>query len=95
MSACERETTMPQLIVVRATWDQEESVWVAESEDVPGLITQADTLEALQKRLPGIVQDLLGADGDGEEVEVPIELIAHASSRVTVRLHDRTPTPRP
>jgi predicted RNase H-like HicB family nuclease len=77
-----------QLIVVKATWDAEASVWVAESEDVPGLITEADTLEALQAKLPGIVQDLLEADDDGREVEVPIELIAHASSRVTVRLHD-------
>jgi predicted RNase H-like HicB family nuclease len=83
----ERGTTMPHLIVVKATWDPEAAVWVAESQDVPGLITEAETIEALQKKLPGIVQDLLEADDDGEEVEVPIELIAHASSRVTVRLH--------
>jgi predicted RNase H-like HicB family nuclease len=73
------------LIVVKATWDPEASVWVAESEDVPGLITEADTLEALQRKLPGIIQDLLEADDDGEEIEVPIELVAHASSRVTLR----------
>ncbi len=74
------------LIVVKATWDPEASVWVAESEDVPGLITEADTLEALQRKLPGIIQDLLEPDDDSsEEVEVPIELVAHASSRVTVR----------
>jgi hypothetical protein len=47
------------LIVIKATWDPEASVWVAESEDVPGLITEADTMEALQKKLPGIIQDLL------------------------------------
>jgi predicted RNase H-like HicB family nuclease len=73
------------LILVKATWDPEANVWVAESEDVPGLITEADTLEALQRKLPGIIQDLLEADDDGEEIEVPIELVAHASSRVTVR----------
>jgi predicted RNase H-like HicB family nuclease len=76
---------MSLLIVVKATWDPEASVWVAESEDVPGLITEADTLEALQRKLPGIIQDLLEVDGDGEEIEVPIELVAHASSRVTLR----------
>jgi hypothetical protein len=32
---------------------------IGQSEDVPGLITEANTLEALQKKLPGIVQDLL------------------------------------
>jgi hypothetical protein len=78
---------LPHLIVVKAAWDAEARVWVAGSEDVPVFITEADTLEALQAKLPGIIQDVLEAEDDGEEVEVPIELIAHASSRVTVRLH--------
>jgi predicted RNase H-like HicB family nuclease len=46
------------LIVVKATWDPEASVWVAETDDVPGLITEADTLEALQAKIPGMIQDL-------------------------------------
>jgi predicted RNase H-like HicB family nuclease len=74
-------------VVVQANWDPEASVWVAESEDVPGLITEADTLEALQAKLPGIIQDLLEDEDDGEEVEVPIELVLHEFSRVTIRRH--------
>ena len=34
-------------IVVRANWDGEASVWVAESTDLPGLLTEADTLQWL------------------------------------------------
>lgn len=50
---------MGQLIVVRATWDSETNVWVAESTDLPGLITEAESLDALDKKLPGLIQDLL------------------------------------
>lgn len=52
------------LIVVRATWDPEAGVWVAESEDVPGLVTEAESIEALQRKLPGMIQDLFEEDGD-------------------------------
>ena len=36
---------------VHAVWDEEAQVWVASSEDVPGLATESETAEALvQKR---------------------------------------------
>lgn len=72
------------LIVVRATWDSQAEVWVAESEDVPGLVTEAESIEVLLRKLPGIIADLL-YDDSGRDVTIPIELIASASYRVTVR----------
>jgi Domain of unknown function (DUF1902) len=59
---------MTQTIVVRATWDPEAKVWVAESDDLP-LVTEAPTIAALQAKLPGIIQDLLEVE-DGEEVDL-------------------------
>jgi predicted RNase H-like HicB family nuclease len=72
---------MGSLILVKATWDPEAGVFVAESDDVPGLVTEAASLDQLSAKLPGIIQDLLDSEG-GDEVEVPIEIIAHVSSRV-------------
>jgi predicted RNase H-like HicB family nuclease len=46
-------------MVVRATWDDEANVWVAESPDLPGLVTEAPNLSALVIKLPGLIQDLL------------------------------------
>jgi predicted RNase H-like HicB family nuclease len=48
---------------VRAMWDAEASVWVAESEDVPGLITEADSFEALLRKLRVMIPELLEANG--------------------------------
>jgi predicted RNase H-like HicB family nuclease len=75
-----------RLIVVRAVWDPEAGVWVAESEDVPGLVTEAETIEALEVKLPGLIQDLLGEDeGEGYDIEIPVHIIAESFSRVQVR----------
>ena len=34
-------------LMVYAMWDAEAGVWVATSEDLPGLATEADTIEKL------------------------------------------------
>ncbi|MGK7895378.1 MAG: DUF1902 domain-containing protein [Xenococcus sp. (in: cyanobacteria)] len=44
---------------VKAFWDQESKVWVASSEDVPGLATEADNLENLSIKLRKMIPELL------------------------------------
>jgi len=48
---------------VDVEWDDEAEVWVASSEDVPGLVTGADTLEALIEKLKIVIPELLDANG--------------------------------
>lgn len=77
------------LIVVKAARDEEAKVWFVESSDLPGLNLEADTLDALMEMLPGAVLDLIeeGAlDDDPIRAgrDVPIELIAHASTRLRI-----------
>jgi predicted RNase H-like HicB family nuclease len=48
---------------VKAEWDDEASVWVAASDDVPGLVTEAETLEALLEKLRAMVPEMLEANG--------------------------------
>lgn len=71
---------MPKIYFVRAEWDEEASVWVATSDDVPGLATEADTLEALSTKLETLVPELLDANGQQEGAEVPFELLARKFS---------------
>jgi len=42
---------MRKEIRVKAFWDAEAGVWVAQSKDVPGLITEAETMENLVAKL--------------------------------------------
>jgi predicted RNase H-like HicB family nuclease len=55
-------TMMPKILFIRAEWDDEAGVWVATSDDVPGLATEAETLEALSSRLRIMVPELLDAN---------------------------------
>jgi len=48
---------------VIAEWDDESQVWVASSEDVPGLATGADTFEALVDKLKVVIPELLVENG--------------------------------
>lgn len=74
-------------LVVRATWDDEAKVWVATSDDVPGLATEAKTCDALLKKLRVIIPELLEANGivPNSVDEVPIELVSMLSMRTKTR----------
>jgi predicted RNase H-like HicB family nuclease len=69
---------MVQEYTVTATWDPEAAVWVAESDDVPGLITESESLETLVGKLRTLIPELLEANGvlptTGDEF--PFSLIA-------------------
>jgi predicted RNase H-like HicB family nuclease len=71
---------MQKIFFVRAEWDQEAGVWVATSDDVPGLATEAETLEALSAKLERMVPELLEANGVSPGAEVPYELLARKFS---------------
>jgi len=62
---------------VRAEWDAEAGVWVATSDDVPGLVTEAATIEALDAKLKVLVPELLEANGCmPDDGEIAVELLA-------------------
>ena len=60
---------------VRAEWDEEASVWVATSDDVPGLVTEEATMEGLIEKLKVIIPELLEANGVRINQEVPFEVM--------------------
>ena len=58
---------MNQEFVVLAEWDPDAKVWVATSDDVPGLVTEAATMEALAQRLRVMVPELLALNVPGAQ----------------------------
>jgi predicted RNase H-like HicB family nuclease len=44
-------------------WDSESGVWVAESDDVPGLVAEADSPNALAQKLRTLIPELLEFNG--------------------------------
>lgn len=67
---------------VRAEWDDEAKVWVADSANLPGLVTEADTVEALREKLRIMVPELLAYSPDlasGFLPEIRVTLIRRDS----------------
>ena len=71
---------MPDLAYrVDAAWDEVASVWIATSDDVPGLCAEAATLEALIDIVLGLAPELLAANGVAAGAaldDVPIRVVA-------------------
>ena len=58
-----------------AVWDEEARVWVASSEDVPGLATESETTEALVEKLKSLIPELLALNGRTDTGPVAFELL--------------------
>ena len=80
---------MPILtIMVRATWDPDAAVWVATSDDVPGLVTEAASWAQLEGKLQQIIPDLLELNGclsESSLSEVPMCIVSQQLSKVRLR----------
>jgi predicted RNase H-like HicB family nuclease len=48
---------------VLAQWDSDAGVWVAESEDVPGLVAEAESPNGLAQKLRILIPELLELNG--------------------------------
>jgi predicted RNase H-like HicB family nuclease len=48
---------------IHANWDEDARVWVAFSDDIVGLSTEAATVEELEARLLEVVPDLIELNG--------------------------------
>jgi len=66
-------------IKIKAMWDTEAEAWIAVSDDVPGLVTEAETSEQLVRKLRILIPELLEANGllkDAEQEDVPFHLFS-------------------
>ena len=77
-----------RLFLVRAGWDEDAGVWVATSEDVPGLVTEAETLEQIRAKVLIMLPELLAANA------VPLignEILVHILAEQTARIVNSPP----
>lgn len=70
---------------VHAEWDPEAEVWVATSDDVPGLATESETLEGLTAKLRTMIPELLVANGvPGDTEQLYFDLTSHREEHVAL-----------
>ena len=54
-------------ITIDARWDGEASVWIATSQDCPGLVVEADTWPSMINEVRLVLPDLLELSGNANE----------------------------
>ena len=54
---------MRNVYQILAQWDSEAGVWVAESDDVPGLVAEAESPNLLREKLRVLIPELLELNG--------------------------------
>jgi len=59
--------------IVRSMWDDDAGVWVATSDNVPGLVTEAESIAALYGKLEVLVPELLHVNGLDQGQEASTE----------------------
>lgn len=75
------------LFVVEAALDKDAGVWYVVNSNIPGLITESATFDALCDKVLALAPELLMLNGwtgeDGQvPAEIPIQIIAHRSSKI-------------
>jgi hypothetical protein len=80
MEQRKRPMVQERALEVRAEYDAEAHVWVATSDDVPGLVTEADDLDALRAKLPTMARELIELDNVGP-ADAPGRLALNSSDK--------------
>ena len=68
----------PRIFLIRVDRDEEAGVWYVAESDVPGLATEAESVEAMVEKLRVMVPELLEANGvigDDDIPTVPFEVL--------------------
>jgi len=68
--------------LIRAHWDAEAAVWWAESEDIPGVVAEAATLEALIADLRSLIPELIKLNAVPHPDRIEISITAHRTEAI-------------
>ena len=71
---------------VRAKWDNEAQVWVADSEDIPGVAAEAESREKLQARLAVLIPEMIELNNVQVDSNEPLEIVIHYHREDRIRL---------
>ncbi len=66
---------------VNFLWDSEAAVWVATSEDIPGLVLESGSFDALVERVRSAVPELLELNGENSN-DAQLSFFAKREERV-------------
>lgn len=70
-------------LLVKVIWDAEAAVWVAQSDDVPGLVLESGSFDALIERLRHTVPEMLELNGQKTD-SLQMRFVSERLERVAI-----------
>ena len=70
------------MAIFHASWDSSAKVWVVESDDVPGLVTEAANMEQLITKLKILIPELLELNKGAVNNNIPFSIASEYSDTV-------------
>ena len=68
---------------VEARWDCEAGVWIAESDDIPGMVAEAESMNALMEKVRVLVPELFELNGGLEPGQESVNVLVRAHHEET------------
>ncbi len=72
-----------QELLINLTWDPDAAVWIAESDDVPGLVLESGSFDALIERVRFTVPELLELNGTAS-APVQLRMVSERCERLAM-----------
>lgn len=72
-----------QEVLIKLTWDAEARVWIAESDDVPGLVLESGSFDALIERVRFAVPELLELNGTAP-ASLQLRMVSERCERLAI-----------
>ena len=70
-------------LLIKLTWDAEARVWIAESDDVPGLVLESGSFDALIERVRFTVPELLELNGTAP-ASIQLRMVSERCERLAM-----------
>jgi hypothetical protein len=70
-------------LLIKLTWDPDACVWIAESDDVPGLVLESGSFDALIERVRYAVPELLELNG-AAKTPVQLRMVSERCERIAM-----------
>lgn len=71
---------------IRAKWDSDAKVWVADSDDIPGIAAEAEDREKLQAKLAALIPEMIELNNVPIDPTEPLEIVIHYHREDRIRL---------
>jgi predicted RNase H-like HicB family nuclease len=72
--------------IVQATWDDAAKVWVADSDDIPGIAAEAEDQEKLRAKLAVLIPEMIELNHVEVDPTQPLEIVIRYHQEDRLRL---------